>query len=66
MTDPLNPPPTLLIKLGSAAVHAAEFLAPGGHPLDKQAFEALMADHEVVEWLAAMDKDALLPLRRDA
>lgn len=66
MSDPMNPSPTLLVKLGSAVVHADEFLSPGGHPFDRDAFNAMLADPEVRDWLAVMSEAALLPLRRDA
>lgn len=64
MSDCLTPPPTTLIKLGSALVHAEEFFSPTGHPLDKQTFESLMRDPEVVEWLKEMNALALLPVKR--
>ena len=64
MDDPLKPAPTLLIKLGSIVVHYEEMLAPGGHPLDKQALNTLNSDPEVREWFEAMDKMAFLPKKR--
>lgn len=64
MVDVLNPSATLLIKLGSIIVHYAEFSSPDGHEFDLHAAEALMNDPEVVAWLAAMNAQALLPLKR--
>lgn len=60
---------SLLVKLGSIAVHADELttMSPNavrGHEFDKQVIRQLLADPEVSEWLAAMAKDALLPVKR--
>lgn len=62
--NPLNPPATVLVKLGSALIHAEELLSPDGHAFDRQAFYAVALDPEVIEWLAAMDAEALLPVKR--
>jgi hypothetical protein len=62
--DPLAPSATLLIKLGSAVVHADEYLSDKGHDFDRQTFHALLNDPEVKEWLEAMNKQALLPVKR--
>lgn len=66
MSDPLKPPISLLVKLGSLIVHADEYLdaAGHGHPFDKGAFDALLEDPEVAAWLEAMGKNALIPLKR--
>jgi hypothetical protein len=64
MRNPLSPPATLIVKLGSALVHAADFLSAGGHEFDKAAFDALMQDADVKQWLADMDAAALLPVKR--
>jgi hypothetical protein len=66
MSDPLKPSPALLSKLGSLVVHADEYLdaAGKGHPFDKNAFDALLAEPEVAEWMAAMGKLAMIPLKR--
>lgn len=61
----LQPSPQLLIKIGSALVHAEEFLSPHGHMFDKNAFDSLMKDPDVREWIEAMTKDALLPVKRN-
>jgi hypothetical protein len=62
--DPLKPSATLLIKLGSAVVHAEEYLSPHGHPFDKHTFDQLLQDPEIIEWLQAMGKQAFLPRKR--
>jgi hypothetical protein len=66
VTDPLKPSVTLLTKLGSALVHAAEATEPGGHPFDIDALRGLLADDEIVDWIAAMDGLALLPKKRSS
>lgn len=63
-STPLHPPLTLLVKLGSIAVHVDEMLAPRGHPLDRVALHSLLADPEVKEWVAQMDAMAMLPKKR--
>jgi hypothetical protein len=62
--DPLKPSSTLLVKLGSMIVHAEELAAYGRHPVDWVALDTLRKDPEVVAWLAAMSKLALLPVKR--
>lgn len=62
--NPLSPSAGLLAKLGSIAAHAEEMLSPLGHGFDKIALESVMADPEVIEWMDAMRKMALLPVRR--
>ena len=62
--DPLHPPLSLLVKLGSALVHADEFMSPGGHKFDKAALDTVANDVEVEEWLKAMDSMGFLPKRR--
>ena len=62
--EPLSPSASLLVKLGSALVHAEEMSEPGSHPLDLQAFQTLARDPEVVAWREAMDAMALLPKKR--
>lgn len=60
----LNPDMTLLIKLGSIAVHADEMLSPRGHEFDKVALQGLLEDPEVKVWIDEMDKLALVPKKR--
>ena len=62
--DPFKPDVALLVKLGSIVVHTDEMLSPTGHGFDKIATQQLIADPEVQEWLAAMDKMAMLPKKR--
>jgi len=60
----LTPPASLIIKLGSIAVHAEELIEPRGHPLDMEAIRGLLVDPEVVAWREAMDALALIPVKR--
>ena len=63
--DPLKPSPTLLIKLGSIVVHMEELhSAKGSVEFDLPAIQTLQTDPEVVEWFAAMNKIAFLPVKR--
>lgn len=64
MSDPFKPPITLLVKLGSIAVHLEEILSPSGHIFDRHALQTLWDDEEVKEWLAQMNKMAMLPVKR--
>lgn len=61
---PLQAPTVTMVKLGSIAVHAEEFLSPTGHGFDKIALQQLLDDPDVKDWLFAMDKLALLPRKR--
>jgi hypothetical protein len=66
MSDPLKDPPiTLLVKLGSIAVHADEFTGLGGHEFDRTVIRQLLADQEVAEWIDAMIGLAMLPVKRE-
>lgn len=60
----LTPSPSVLVKLGSIAVHVEELLSPTGHGFDKLALDQLLKDPEVVAWLKDMDRLALLPVKR--
>lgn len=62
--NPLQPNAQLLVKLGSIAVHAEEMISPTGHGFDKIAMQQLLNDPQVTEWMAAMDKMAMLPKKR--
>lgn len=62
--DPLAPPASVLIKLGSIARHSEESRGPNGHFLDGTAIDSLLQDPEVVEWMEAADEPALLPVKR--
>lgn len=62
--DITKPCLSLLVKLGSIAVHAEEILEPGGHRFDLSALSTLLEDSEVREWLIEMSKSAFLPVKR--
>ncbi len=62
--DPLNPTPTLLVKLGSVIVHYQEVMGPDPHEFDVAAINTLLEDPEVTEWLDGMRAGAFLPLKR--
>ena len=64
--NPMQPTPALLCKLGSIIVHAEEANEPGGHPFDVMTVQHLVTDPEVVEWMTAMRKLAMLPVKRSA
>jgi hypothetical protein len=64
MKDPLTPPVTVLIKLGSIAVHTDEYTGPDGHPYDLTVIKGLLDDPEIKEWIELMDKMAFLPKKR--
>lgn len=61
---PLKPSASLLSKLGSALIHAKEFLSQDGRPVDRQEFEQILDDPDVVEWMRGMTKLAFLPVMR--
>ena len=60
----LKPTPQLLIKIGSALVHAEEFFSIKGRPHDKIAFDAIMNSEEIREWIKEGTKEAFLPVKR--
>jgi hypothetical protein len=60
----LKPSVTLLVKLGSIAVHADEMLSADGHDFDRIALQGLIADPEVVAWIKQMDAAAMVPKKR--
>jgi hypothetical protein len=62
--DALKPKASLLVKLGSIAVHVEELASPGGHHWDKVAVESLLNDPEVKQWIAAMTKMGMMPVKR--
>lgn len=65
MVDTYAPPIALLVKLGSLAVHIDEMLSVHGHSFDREAIKALLADRDLLAWLASMDGAGFLPIRRD-
>jgi hypothetical protein len=62
MIDTLQPKLSLLLKLGSIAVHCEEMLSPIGHPFDKATLESLLSDQEVQNWIR--DMGVYLPAKR--
>jgi hypothetical protein len=59
-----QPSISLLVKLGSIAVHTDEYLSTGGHPFDRTAIEQLLIDPEVKQWIIEMGKMGMLPIKR--
>lgn len=64
MDDPLKPKLQLLVKLGSIAIHAEEMMSLDAHTFDQIALTNILNDYEVREWLNAMGKMAMLPVKR--
>lgn len=62
--DPFKPNLSLLVKLGSALVHADELVSPKGHAFDREALLTCLRDPEVVAWIDAMNQLAMLPVKR--
>jgi hypothetical protein len=60
-----QPPASLLCKLGSIIVQYEEMTSKHGHGFDKVAMDALIADAEVQDWIAEMQKLAMLPVKRN-
>lgn len=63
-STPLMPSVSTLVKIGSLLVHYQELASSDGHHFDKSAIDQLEADADVKEWLAAMTKKGLLPVKR--
>jgi hypothetical protein len=64
MADAISPDTSTAIKVASALVHAQEYMSADGHPFDRNAFDALMGDHEVRAWMNRLRGLALLPRKR--
>ncbi len=62
--DAMNPKLSVLVKLGSLLMHYQEFLSPQAHHTDRLAIQTLEKDHEVIEWVKAMQDLSLLPVKR--
>lgn len=62
--DAFRPSVSVLVKLGSIAVHVDEMLSPDGHSFDRTALEQLLIDPDVKAWLESMDKLAMIPKKR--
>ena len=60
----LQPAATVVVKLGSLAVHFEEWLSPDGHEYDLAALKSILADEEIRAWLEDMKKLGLLPVKR--
>jgi hypothetical protein len=61
--DPLQPSAKLLVMIGSAVVHADEYLSDHGDPVDRDAFNSVLHNPEVQAWIKAMGP--MLPLKRN-
>lgn len=62
--DPLKPSVKVLVKLGSAIVHAKEALSEDARLIDKREFEQVLEEPDVAEWMGDMNTMALLPVMR--
>ncbi len=62
MSKPLKPSLELLVKLGSAVVHAQELLSPKGHHFDRAALDTVLNDSEVQQWIK--DMGVYMPVKR--
>lgn len=66
INNPLKPSATLLIKLGSAMIHAEELIETkydiSSRIFDEAAFNTVAQDPEVVEWVKQMGP--MLPRKR--
>jgi hypothetical protein len=60
--DPLTPSLSLLVKLGSIAVHADELAGPNRHQFDVHALQTLLEDQEINQWVKAMG--VFMPVKR--
>lgn len=60
----LNPPASLLAKIGSIVVHTEEGRSSDGHAFDWHAVDALLADPEVKAWIDEMAALSLVPRKR--
>lgn len=63
-TFPFAIEPSLAAKVGSILVHTEEGTSSDGHEFDWHAVRALLADAQIVEWLRALQKMALVPVKR--
>lgn len=66
LCDLYAPPVSLLCKLASIAVHVDEATSDDAHHFDVAALRSLLADREVQDWLEAMGKEGLAPVKRNA
>ncbi len=61
---PFEITPALAAKLGSALVHIEEGRSADGHAFDWTALDMLLQDPEVQQWIAALQKMAMVPVKR--
>lgn len=59
-----SPSLSLLIKLGSIAVHCDEMLSDDGHDFDRLAIESILNDEEVRDFIKEGRRTQTLPLKR--
>lgn len=57
-------PASLAAKVGSVLVHVEEGTSADGHAFDWEATRSLLGQADVVEWLRALQKLALVPVKR--
>ncbi len=66
--DALKPPPALLCKIVSVLVHADEMREsqnnPHAHEIDRVALYSALDQPDVKEWVEAMTKMAMAPIKR--
>jgi len=62
--DALDPDVSVLAKLASLVVHLQEAEGEGGHWFDIAAVKTLINDGGIREWVEAMQKLALAPVKR--
>lgn len=66
MSDPFKMEASLAAKVGSILVHIEEATSDDGHPFDMEAIKPLLAQPDVRAWIAALQKIALVPVKRSA
>lgn len=62
ITDPTKPALSLLVKLGSIAVHVSELHGPDGRHIDRMLVDQFLNDIEIKIWIKQMG--VMLPLKR--
>lgn len=55
---------SLAAKIGSILVHVEEGTSADGHAFDWESARALLGQADVVEWIRALQKMALVPVKR--
>lgn len=64
MSDPFKIEASLAAKVGSILVHVEEGRGTDGHHFDWTAVDTLLAQPDVREWIASLQKIALVPVKR--